>query len=54
MIDILLFFAISGAGALALALAYLAFELLLFTVYTLSGGRFDLISYLKNDKHGGS
>ena len=45
--DILFFMLMAGAGALALGLAFLAFELSLFIIYRLTGGRLDLISYLE-------
>lgn len=47
MYDLLFFLIITGAGVFALALAHIIFELVLFTVYKLSGGRIDLISYLE-------
>jgi hypothetical protein len=47
MHDLLLFLIISGGGALALAAAYLAFEILLFTLYKISGGRRNIISYFR-------
>ena len=45
--DMLFFLILSGAGAAALALAYLIFELFLFFLYKHDGGRLDLISYFK-------
>ena len=45
--DILFFMLMACAGALALGLAFLVFELFLFIVYKLTGGRLDLISYLE-------
>ena len=45
--DILFFVLMAGAGALALGLAFLLWELLLFFIYRLTGGRLDLISYLE-------
>ena len=45
--DILFFMLMASAGALALGLAFLLFELFLFVVYKLTGGRLDLISYLE-------
>ena len=47
MNDFLLFLIVSGAGALALAAAYLVFEILLFTLYKISGGRRNIISYFR-------
>ena len=47
MYDLLFFLIITGAGVLALALAHIIFELFLFTVYKLSSGRIDLVSYLE-------
>jgi hypothetical protein len=47
MHDLLLFLIISGGGALALAAAYLAFEILLFALYKISGGRRNIISYFR-------
>ena len=47
MADFLFFLLCAGAGALALGLAFLLWELFLFTVYKLTGGRLDLISYLE-------
>ena len=45
--DILFFMLVACAGALALGLAFLLWELLLFLIYKLTGGRLDLISYLE-------
>ena len=45
--DLLFFLLLSGAGALALAAAYILFEILIFTLYKLDGGRLDLITYIK-------
>ncbi len=45
--DMLFFLILSGAGAVALALAYLIFELFLFFLYKHDGGRMDLVSYFK-------
>ena len=45
--DILFFLILASAGALALGLAFLLWELLLFLIYKLTGGRLDLISYLE-------
>ena len=47
MVDLLLFLVLSSAGALVLGLVYLLFEIFLFTVYKMDGGRLDLISYFK-------
>ena len=47
MEDFLFFLLAAGAGALALGLAFLAWELFLYTVYRLTGGRLDIISYLE-------
>ena len=44
--DLLFFLLLSGGGALALAAAYMLFELFIFIAYKLSGGRLDLISYI--------
>ena len=45
--DMLFFLILSGAGAAALALSYLIFELFLFFLYKHDGGRLGLISYFK-------
>ncbi len=45
--NIAIFALLCGALALLLALAYVAFELALYTLYKLDGGRLDLISYIK-------
>ena len=45
--EILFFLLLSGAGALALAAAYLLFEILIFTLYKITGGRLDLISFIE-------
>jgi hypothetical protein len=45
--EILFFLLLSGAGALALAAAYILFEIFIFTLYKLDGGRLDLITYIK-------
>ena len=45
--EILFFLLLSGAGALALAAAYIIFELFIYTLYKLDGGRLDLITYIK-------
>ena len=47
MYDFLFFLIISGAGAVALAAAYIVFEFFLFLLYKHDGGRMDLISYIK-------
>ncbi len=47
MYDLLFGLLISTAAAFAFALAYMAFELLLFIVYKLDGGRMGLVSYFK-------
>ena len=47
MEDFLFFLIMAGAGALALGLAFLAWELFLFIVYKLTGGRLDIVSYLE-------
>ena len=47
MEDLLFFLLCAGAGALALGLAFLLWELFLFIVYKLTGGRLDIISYLE-------
>jgi hypothetical protein len=46
--DLLLFLILSGGGALALAAAYGLFELTILIAYKISGGRLDLISFIKN------
>ena len=45
--DMLFFLILSSAGAAALALAYLIFELFLFFLYKHDGGRLGLVSYFK-------
>ena len=45
--DIFFFLILAGAVALALALAFLLFDIVLYIVYKLTGGRLDLISYLE-------
>ena len=45
--DILYFLILSGGGALALAAAYLIFELSIFITYKITGGRLDLVSFIK-------
>ena len=45
--DLLFFLLLSGAGALALAAAYILFELFVITLYKITGGRLDLISYIE-------
>jgi hypothetical protein len=47
MYDLLFALLIAGGFSLALALAYLLFCLALYIVNKLSGGRFDLISFLE-------
>lgn len=45
--EMLFFLILSGAGAVAFSLAYLLFEIMLFIIYKLDGGRLGLISYFK-------
>ena len=45
--EILFFLLLSGAGALALAAAYILFEIFNFTLYKITGGRLDLISFIE-------
>ena len=45
--DMLFFLILAGAAALALGLAFLLFDIFLYIVYKLTGGRLDLISYLE-------
>ena len=45
--DIFFFLILAGAAALALALAFLLFDIVLYIVYKLTGGRLDFISYLE-------
>ena len=45
--DMLFFLILAGAAALALGLAFLLFDIFLYVVYKLTGGRLDLISYLE-------
>ena len=45
--DILFFLLLSGGGALALAAAYILFNLFVFTLYKITGGRLDLISFIE-------
>ena len=45
--DMLFFLLLAGAGAVAFSLAYLLFEILLFIIYKLDGGRLGLVSYFK-------
>ena len=45
--DMLFFLILAGAAALALTLAFLLFDIVLYIVYKLTGGRLDLISYLE-------
>ena len=45
--DILFFLILAGAAALALAPPFLLFDIVLYIVYKLTGGRLDLISYLE-------
>ncbi len=45
--DLLFFLLLSGGGALALAAAYILFEISIFTIYKITGGRLDLVSYIK-------
>ncbi len=46
--DVFFFLLISGGGALALAAAYGLFELSIYLLYKISGGRLDLVSLIKN------
>ena len=48
MYEILFFLLIAGGAALALAAAYGLFELSILLAYKISGGRLDLITYIKN------
>jgi hypothetical protein len=50
MYDLILFLIISGGAAAGLALAFLIFNALVYTAYKLSGGRWDLISYLMEER----
>ena len=45
--DALYFLILAGGAAGLLCLAFLFFELVLFTVYKLSGGRLNLLAYLE-------
>jgi len=45
--ELLFFLLLSGGGALALAAAYMLFEIFFYIAYRLAGGRLDLISYIK-------
>ena len=47
MYEILYMLILSGGLALFLALGGVLFEIFLFIIYKLDGGRLDLISYLK-------
>lgn len=47
MYEMLFTLLIAGAASLLLALAGVLFELFLFLIYKLDGGRLGLISYLK-------
>ena len=47
MNDFLFFILCACSGGLVLGLAFLAWELFLFTVYRLTGGKLDLVSYLE-------
>ena len=46
--DLIFFLILSGGGALALAAAYGIFELFIFLAYKITGGRLDLVSFIKN------
>ena len=46
--DLIFFLLLSGGGALALAAAYGLFELSILIAYKISGGRLDIISFIKN------
>ena len=48
MTDLLFFLILSGGGALALAAAYGLFELTILITYKITGGRLDLVSFIKN------
>ena len=48
MYDSIFFLVISAGAALALALAYMIFEIFLFLLYKHDGGRLDIITYFKN------
>ena len=45
--DLLFFLILSGGGALALAAAYILFELSIYIAYKITGGRLDLVSLIK-------
>ena len=45
--DLIFFLLLSGGGALALAAAYILFEISIFIAYKIDGGRLDLVSYIK-------
>ena len=45
--DMLFFLILAGAAGMALGLAFLLFDIFLYIVYKLTGGRLDLISYLE-------
>jgi hypothetical protein len=45
--DILFFLLLTGGGALALAAAYITFNLFNFTLNKITGGRLDLISFIE-------
>jgi hypothetical protein len=46
--DLIFFLLLSGGGALALAAAYGLFELSILIAYKITGGRLDLVSFIKN------
>ena len=48
MNDLLFFLILSGGGALALAAAYILFEITIFIAHKITGGRLDLVSLIKN------
>jgi len=50
MYDLILFLIISGGAALALCLAFLVFNGIIYAAHKLSGGRLDLISYLTEER----
>jgi len=45
--DLLFFLLLSGGGALALAAAYILFEITIYITYKITGGRLDLVSFIK-------
>ena len=46
--DLLFFLLLAGGGALALAAAYILFEISNLIAYKITGGRLDLVSFIKN------